>query len=158
MTPLYFWMVVRDPSESILTLQKFAKMSGLKMNNDKTQIVWIGSQALRDMNFCLDPGIFIVLGIKFSTDTDQINEINYDNKLLEIKTILILWKRRQLTPLGKITVIKKLAMSDTQLRWFQARLLHGLLPTNRYLFILLISVYQFTRHISVRPISIFMGR
>ena len=25
--------------------------------------------------------------------------------------------------------------SDTQLRWFQSRLLHGLLPTNRYLFI-----------------------
>ena len=37
--------------------------------------------------------------------------INYDNKLLEIKTIFKVWKRRQLTPLSKITVIKTLAMS-----------------------------------------------
>ena len=63
------------------------------------------------MNFCWDPGIFKVLGVTFSTVTKQMNEINYDTKLVEIKNILNAWKRRQLTPLGKITVIKTLAMS-----------------------------------------------
>ena len=43
--------------ESIQTLKKFALFSGSKLNNDKTQVVWIGSKKnskvrfLRDMNF-----------------------------------------------------------------------------------------------------------
>ena len=61
---------------------------------------------LRDMNFCWDPGILKVLGIKFSTNTVQINVINYETKLVEIKNILTGWKKRQHTLLGKITVIK----------------------------------------------------
>ena len=77
------------------------------MNNNKRQIVWIDSQRnsqvqfQRGMNVCWDPGIFKVLGVKFSTDTEQINAINYDTKLAEIKSILNTWKKRQLTPLGK---------------------------------------------------------
>ena len=48
------------------------KKSGLNMNYDKTSVVWIGVgesarlRFLRDMNFCWDPGIFRVLGVKFS--------------------------------------------------------------------------------------------
>jgi hypothetical protein len=34
----------RSFNEAIATLINFAKMSGLKMNNDKTQAVWIGSR------------------------------------------------------------------------------------------------------------------
>ena len=66
---------------------------------------------LRDMNFCWDPGIFTVLGTKFSTDVKQITSINYEGKLTEIKRILNTWSKRQVTPLGKITVIKTLALS-----------------------------------------------
>ena len=45
------------------------------MNYDKTNVVRIGSRRkcqtsfTRDMNFCWDPGIFRVLGIKFYTDS-----------------------------------------------------------------------------------------
>ena len=69
-------------------------MSGLQMNHDKTKVIWIGSkknsqvQFLRDMNFCLDPGIIKVLGMTFSTSTDQINVTQYEAKLDEMKTIL----------------------------------------------------------------------
>ena len=92
-------------------------MSGLQINYEKTQVVWIGSRKncntryLRDMNFCWDPGIFKVLGIRFSVEVDQIVEINYQGKLNEIKRILNIWSKRHLTPLGKITVIKTLALS-----------------------------------------------
>ena len=65
---------------------------------------------LRDMNFCWDPGIFTVLGIKFSADVKQITSINYEGKLTEIKRILNTWSKRQITPLGKITMIKTLAL------------------------------------------------
>ena len=62
MTQLFFVVVVVDRSEesfvqAIRTLQKFEKMSGLKMISDKTGIVLIGSEKhsqvsfLKDMNF-----------------------------------------------------------------------------------------------------------
>ena len=87
------------------------------MNYDKTNAVWIGSgrkyqiRFMRDMNFCWDPGIFKVLGIKFCIDTKQIVNINYENKLEEIRKIFRVWTKRQLTPLGKITILKTLAIS-----------------------------------------------
>ena len=80
--------------ESIQTLEKFALFSGLELNNDKTQDVWIGSKKnskvrfLRDMNFCWNPGIFQVLGIKFSTDTTQISLISFVGKISEMRKIL----------------------------------------------------------------------
>ena len=67
------WQKERGPFPSS---QKFAKISGLKMNYDKTQIVWIGSRKhskvriLRDMNVCWNPGIFRVLGVNFSRLAD----------------------------------------------------------------------------------------
>ena len=93
-----------------------SQFSGLKLNNDKTQVVWIGSKKnskvrfLRDKNFCWDPGIFQVLGIKFSTDTTQISAINFEGKVSEVRKILNNWSRRQITPLGKITVVKTLVL------------------------------------------------
>ena len=107
----------RSFEQAIHIIKKFADISGLKMNYDKTQVVWIGSKKhsdvryMRDMNFCWDPGIFKVLGVNFSLETDQICSINFTPKLEEIKNTLRVWNKRQLTPLGKIAIIKTLAIS-----------------------------------------------
>ena len=59
-------------------LDSFKAMSGLKVNDEKTQMIWIGSRAkcgtvfIRDRNFVWDPGTFKVLGITFSTDVGEI--------------------------------------------------------------------------------------
>ena len=66
---------------------------------------------MTDMSVCWGPGIFKILGIRFSTDTELVSEINYDGKLTEIRKILNKWSKRQLTLLGNITVIKILAIS-----------------------------------------------
>ena len=39
------------------------------------------------MNFCWDLGIFQILGVKCSADTEQISTINYDDKLQETKRL-----------------------------------------------------------------------
>jgi hypothetical protein len=107
----------RSLIESIKILDTYAEISGLQINYDKTQIIWIGSRKnspiryLRDKNFCWDPGIFKVLGIKFSVKIDQIPMLNYEGKMNEIKKILSVWSRRDLTPFGKILVLKTLALS-----------------------------------------------
>ena len=47
---------------------------------------------MTDRDFCWDPGIFKVLGIRFSTDTERISkinsELNYDGRLTEMRKIL----------------------------------------------------------------------
>ena len=81
------------------------------MNNEKKRgkkrKVWIGSKKhsqvrfMRDMNLiCWDPGIFKMLGVTFSTDTEQTSTLNYDGKLQEIKHVLTTWNKRHLAPLG----------------------------------------------------------
>ena len=51
---------------------------------------------------------FKLLGITFHIILDKIQRINYTEKIHINKLIVTLWKRRNLTPLGKITVIKSL--------------------------------------------------
>jgi hypothetical protein len=94
-------------NETMYVLSKFTRISGLKVNIDKTQIVWIGSMK----NFIWVPGTLKALGIIFSTDTNRIVQLNYDNKLLSIKRILNAWNKRNLTAFGKIAIIKSLALS-----------------------------------------------
>ena len=104
-------------NEAVRMLSIFAEISGLKINFEKTQVIWIGSckncniRYLRDKNFLWDPGIFRYLGVNFSLNISIIPDLNFDNKLNEIACILKKWQKRQLTPFGKITVIKTLAMS-----------------------------------------------
>ena len=104
-------------NESVRVLTMFAEMSGLKINFQKTQVVWLGSQKncniryLRDKNFLWDPGIFCYLGVQFSLDIASIPNLNFARKFDEIKSLLCNWKKRRLTPFGKITVVKTLALS-----------------------------------------------
>ena len=121
-TALYLDGTKDSFDESIRVLKLFANISGLYMNYDKTVIVWLGSKKncddryMRDMNFTWDPGgqndsKFKYLGIFFSTNTENIVKLNYDQKYSEIEKILKTWEKRSLTPFGKITVIKTLAVS-----------------------------------------------
>jgi hypothetical protein len=50
------------------------------------------------------------LGIDFSLDLNCITDINFTKKIKEVKVILKSWQHRKLTLLGKITVIKTLAL------------------------------------------------
>ena len=84
-TTLYLNGPEKSFIEAINMFSKFSHIFGLKINFDKTQIIWIGSQKncgikyMRDKNFVWDPGTFTVLGITFSTNTDMIVKINLKN-------------------------------------------------------------------------------
>ena len=62
-------------------------------------------------SFKWNPATFKVLGVHFSTNTEIVPAINYECKLPEIQKLLNAWSKRHLTPLGKIAVIKSLAVS-----------------------------------------------
>jgi len=99
------------------TLHDFFKMSGLKVNIEKTKAIGIGRSRLQDRNICPDIRLtwedanFKILGIQLNSNLQNIVDINYTDKVKEIANLLAQWKARHLSLMGKITVIKSLALS-----------------------------------------------
>lgn len=97
-------------------LYQFAKYSGLKPNIDKTRAIWIGTKinsndiicADMNLNWSKDP--FDILGIKFTADLEGMEIMNYSAKLNKVRKEINSWNKRNLTPLGKITVIKSILL------------------------------------------------
>ena len=55
---------------------------------------------------------FNLLGLQFSVDLNKIPAMNYSLILNKIEKILIRWRKRNLTPVGKITVLKTFVLSS----------------------------------------------
>ena len=51
---------------------------------------------------------FKLLGLNFHVDLDKMIDLNFRDKIKVLENKIKLWKRRFLSPLGKITVIKSL--------------------------------------------------
>ena len=103
--------------ESFKTLSEFSLLSGLKVNVNKTQIAWIGSDGGLQIEICPDLHLqwvteFNLLGITFSNDLAVVEEINYHKVLGRLTNILKIYKNQYLTLIGKITIIKSLAISQ----------------------------------------------
>ena len=98
------------------TLEIFGTLSGLKINTDKTKLVWIGkkrySKDKLDIkeDFIWGATEFSFLGIMFSVNLSKMVDLNFELVAFEIETIVNRWKNRHLTPLGKVTVIKTLLL------------------------------------------------
>ena len=94
------------------TLEIFGNLSGLKMNKEKTKVIWIGSRKhckdKLNVSVKLDWGDteFTALGFRFSTNLSEIPSLNYNKALHNIRIEINKWKNRALTPIGKISLIK----------------------------------------------------
>ena len=88
-TTLYLDGSENSFKKAIHVLDLYAAFSGLKINNDKTQIIWIGNrrrcgaQFMSDRNFVWDPGSFKVLGLIFSTNLEEMIALNFKDELNE---------------------------------------------------------------------------
>ena len=107
----------------LVELQTFGLMSGCKVNFDKTICIPLGraktNQQLTNAitakygrNFLSDD--FTALGIKFNNKSTgrEIAEQNYSSKLMKALENLNLWKARDLTIYGRVTLIKSTIMSQ----------------------------------------------
>lgn len=106
---------------SLRLLQFYAEISGLKINLEKTNVIWIGSKKHSQDKICVKWGLkwgsstFKLLGITFSVDLDQMIVLNYKPRLKEIENTINRWSKQTLTPFGKITIIKTLIISKLNL-------------------------------------------
>ena len=89
----------------------------MKINVEKTRAIWIGSPSNSNdrlcTNFDLDwtQGPFKVLGVNFASVINNILELNQHEVLNKAENICKQWAKRKLTLIGRITIIKYLAMS-----------------------------------------------
>ena len=102
--------LILDGSRSTLLaalniLAVFGNMSGLKVNMDKTKLVWIGKKrhSKDKLNVGKDliwgASDFTLLAIKFSVDLSNMIELNYLPAINNLEKLLNLWSHRYLTPI-----------------------------------------------------------
>lgn len=103
-------------NEALEELENFAKISGLNVNFDKTQLVWIGSAKYSTKSiktkWKLSWGktTFKLLGVNFNINLEKMIQDNFSLKITQMKKVIKSWEKRNLSPLGKITVIKTLIL------------------------------------------------
>ena len=97
---------IRDYSSaaSLLSLlDQFGDLSGLKINKSKTEGMWLGPSWPKHY--------VIALGIAFCYHVQVGNKINFDERLAKLKKVLNTWSGRHLTILGRIAIVKSLAIA-----------------------------------------------
>ena len=105
-------------SAALDTINNFGKSSGLKLNDKKTEALWIGSMKGKkeklspEKNFKWPEIKTEVLGVWISTDPAVTLNMNYTEKVDKITNILSCWEYQRLTLIGKIQVIKSLVLSQ----------------------------------------------
>ena len=98
-------------SNAFNMLDKFYSCSGLKLNKSKTEIFYLGNTnqrpAIKNLNITKT---FKALGIHFSKNTEDMISLNIDERYHKFKNVLNIWKQRDLSLKGKITILKSLAL------------------------------------------------
>ena len=108
-------------------LNIFSNISGLKPNKTKCETAGIGVLNGVQVALCgmkcvnLNNETVKILGVHFSYNKNLEQDKNFSEHILKIESILKLWRIRQLTLEGRITVFKSLAIS---------KVVHLLLITN----------------------------
>jgi hypothetical protein len=116
-------LIVKDIDslkESMLVLDEFYKCSGLRLNKTKTIIITLGNNPdddhintrLNDINLKLCTESFRYLGIIYDKDEKIMEYKNFRHRLEKIENLLRIWRQRDLSLKGKVTVIKTLALSQ----------------------------------------------
>ena len=116
-------VIISDGSECCLneiytTLLNFYNISGLKVNLDKSYIFPLGPYAKNHpryfsaAHFPVSSDSITYLGISFTNHHEDFFRLNYLPKLSRVKQLLQSWATRDLTPIGKIHILKSFAISQ----------------------------------------------
>ena len=101
---------------SLLLFRKFSIISGLCLNLSKSEALGLGKynnlhkRKEKPYGLLWKEKYIKTLGIEYSIDPKETIKINFDKKLTKIQNLLNLWRPRNLTIKGKITVIKSIVL------------------------------------------------
>ena len=93
-----------DSLQSALNIiEIFGSFSGLKMNKNKTKVIWIGKRKHSKDKLSVDANLdwgttqFDLLGLRFSVNLDEMTTLNYSLAFEKAKKLLQSWQGRPLT-------------------------------------------------------------
>ena len=92
----------------------FEKISGLKINIDKCSLTYLGTlknEKDKIGGIPVNNNFVETLGIKINGDENHHFDLNFKEKLENLKKNLEQWKKRKLSIKGKITILNNLALS-----------------------------------------------
>ena len=113
----FFLTNEKSVMEVMKSFGNFSFFSGLKVNRSKCEIAGIGTKkgvkvalcGMKSINLKYD---FIkILGVCYSYNKEIENDKNFMNHIKKIQNILKIWRMRDLTLEGKVTIFKSLAIS-----------------------------------------------
>ena len=111
-------LYVRDKEDldiAVTIFQRFSNISGLKMNKNKTEAIWLGrdkNNAHQYHNLKWVKQIKI-LGIHFNSRVQAQNiDVNWESKVDNMKRTMKLWSRGNLSIYGKILLAKAFIISQ----------------------------------------------
>ena len=94
-------------------IEIFGSFSGLILNRNKTEGIWIGKlknckDKIRGIKWTQNP--VKALGIFFGHDKEECQKLNWEKRIEEMKNQFTAWGKRNLTIMGKILIIKTLIL------------------------------------------------
>jgi len=101
-------------SAALNIVDEFGKLSGLTLNREKCEGVWLGNKrnvyaVFENITFTDEP--VKTMGIYFGHNTETLYERNWGKKLKTLEKLLSSWKSRKLTMFGRVVIIKSLVVS-----------------------------------------------
>ena len=109
--------------ETVKTINTFGKASCLFLNAGKTSAIWLGNKRnslvkyMPHLQMEWNPPKFKILGIWFTNDLKECEVLNFIEFFLEIRALYKVWLQRQITPLGRVAVLKSLILSKIIHLW-----------------------------------------
>ena len=106
-----------ESAKQFFTIVKiFGQYSGLVLNMSKTEALWIGENPSCELNSigvsCHKP--LKILGVFISIEMDLAIDLNLEERINTIRSVINNWKRRNLTLFGKFVVLKTYIISQFQ--------------------------------------------
>jgi len=96
------------------TLADFTIVSGLRLNQDKTEVLPLGSATQNECPTLLRPHIkdkVKLLGVTITLDKASTVEVNFNQVIEKMSNLMQLWSKRNLSLAGRICVLKSLIIS-----------------------------------------------
>ena len=101
-------------SQLLKLLHNFENISGLEVNKHKTEAMWLGSwrnRSEKPFGFKWPHNSIYALGVHFSYDPVLANKLDFEEKVYNLEQTLHSWKRRNLTLIGRINIVKTLVLA-----------------------------------------------
>ena len=125
---------INSIDKAITNFNKFHKISGLKLNLNKTEIIPIGKLAgtipilpnhLSQIK--VKNGPFKALGVWYTLNEIEQISLNFDDRIKSMKSLITIWKPRNLSLKGKILIIKTLILPQIQFLFNMVTVTHAIL-------------------------------